>query len=122
MPSSRLIRSIEEFKSTKQNAPYIRWRQKHGLSILAYNKMRRELALKRQKILDEGGAFMPGPKESVLQVRWVSKDGKLSYLGVEVNKHEDNTMSCPMCPEFNRTKYKNTMSVHIKRNHIGETN
>ncbi len=108
-------RPIEELKATPQNKQYIKWRQSHGMTMSqpAYKKMRRELALKRQKMLEEGGTFMPG-----LPVRWVKKDGKLSYLGFEVNKHEDDTMSCALCPDY-KSKSRLTMSRHIKKDHIG---
>ncbi len=115
----RATRPIEELKSTPQNKQYMKWRQSHGMTMSrpAYNKMRRELALKRQKILEDGGPFMPSMNGSIIPVRWVEKDGKLSYLGFEVNQHED-AMSCALCPDF-KTKYKKTMSNHIKNYHIG---
>lgn len=122
----RTRRPIEELKSTPQKplTPYMKWRQSHHgmtMSIPAYKKMRRELALQRQKIVDEGGPFMSKLNGSLIPVRWVEKDGKLTFLGVEVKKHEDGTFSCSLCPDWNfdPCKNKSSLKYHIKKYHIG---
>ncbi len=116
---------IEELKQTESNKKYIEWRKTHGrtMSLTAYNEMKRKQIIEQQKITEAGG--LPGRAHKGsggIRTNWINKDdGTLSYLGVQVNRKEDGTLSCSLCDfvPVNQTKAKEALAHHIKGCHTG---
>lgn len=90
--------------------------------LTAYKEMKQKQFAEEQKIAEVSGLPGRAHKGSAgMRTHWIDTDGKLSYLGVEVDRKEDGTLSCALCDFIpgNQSKAKTALSHHIKSYHVG---
>lgn len=115
---------IEDLKQSKSNEAYVNWRKTHGqtMSLSAYREMKRKQFAEEQKIIE--GSGLPGRAHKGspgMRSHWIEKDSTLTYLGIEVSRKEDGTISCSLCDfvPVNQSRARVALAHHIKSYHVG---